>query len=169
MLKYQQRGKIASQPYFAAGEAVSQEENMKAKISFYLAAITALFLLSACSPQKNKIEILNAKMAKGVNEKLLPVEPAINFPFETTKIYCWFQWNNAEINTPIVASWQFVTDNIHILDYTLEIPRKEGFGSVSLTMPEGKNLPPGHYRVDLKKDKKLLKSLNFKVLEKEGA
>jgi len=141
---------------------------MKRKSNLCLFLTTAIFIvsLSACSVQSNKIHILDAKIAKAVNEKLLPMDATKSFPSGTSKVYLWFKWSNAEINTAILASWHYVTDDIHILDYSFNIPRKEGAGSVSLTMPESKILPAGTYRVDLKKGSQTLKSLTFTVLEK---
>jgi hypothetical protein len=58
-----------------------------------------------------------------------------------------------------------VTENIPILDYTFMIPRKNGTGSVSLEMPQGKTLPEGTYHVELLLKTKKLKSLAFKVTQ----
>jgi hypothetical protein len=138
---------------------------MKPKFLSYLFLLTVILIFSSCSSNSPKISLLDVKMAKGVDEKLLPVDIVTTFPAGTSKVFCWFKWNSADIDIPINASWYFVTDNIHILDYSFNIPRKEGSGSVSLTMPEGKDLPPGTYRVDLKKNRRILRSLTFTVLE----
>ncbi|MBN2831485.1 MAG: hypothetical protein JXL82_04345 [Candidatus Omnitrophica bacterium] len=98
----------------------------------------------------------------------MPVGITNMFPAGTTKANCWFQWNNAKPNTSIMASWYYVTDDIRILDYTFDIPRKSGSGGISLAMPVGKELPSGLYRVDLKKDKRVLRSLTFRVREKNS-
>ena len=102
-------------------------------------------------------------MATGVNEKLMPVKVTDVFPEGTRMVFCWFEWENAEVNTPIIAKWYFVTDDIHVIDYTFKIPRKKGAGSVSLSMPEDKLLPSGSYRVDLTVDGHRLESRTFKV------
>ncbi|MFH1441691.1 MAG: hypothetical protein ABIH18_06625 [Candidatus Omnitrophota bacterium] len=121
-------------------------------------------VLFGCSLEKKpKLEITNAKIAAGIDEKLMPVKITDIFPQGTEKVYCWFEWKNAKINTPIAAKWYYVTDNIHILDYTFTIPRKKGTGSVSLSMPEGKTLPAGEYKLDLNKDKFTLKTLTFTI------
>lgn len=109
------------------------------------------------------IEITDAKMAFEVNEKILPVRVTSAFPSDTKTVHCWFQWKNAQTDTKITASWRFTTDDIHIIDYDFVIPRKEGAGSVALSMPETKTLPTGSYRVDLLLDTRKLRSLTFKV------
>lgn len=121
-------------------------------------------LLSACSiPQSSSIRIIDVKIANAVDENLMPIKVTDTFPKGTPKVFCWFQWKDAKVDTEILAKWHYVTDDIRILDYTFKIPRKEGSGSVSLSMPEGKTLPSGSYRIDLTQGKYALKSLNFKV------
>ena len=122
--------------------------------------------LSSCSPQKNaKIELLDAKTAKGIDGMYKPVEETSVFPQGTTTVFCWFSWKNAEKGINITARWKYVTDDIPILRSTFAISRKEGEGGVSLVMPPGKTLPPGVYRVSLEFEKEELKALTFKVLE----
>ncbi len=131
----------------------------------YISFLFIVFLSSCCFLQSEKICITDAKIAAGVDDKLMPVNITNMFPKETSKVSCWFQWKNAKINTPIVAKWHYITDNIHVFDYTFKIPRKEGKGSVALAMPEGKTLPPGEYKFDLTTDNHILKSLHFKIKE----
>lgn len=122
------------------------------------------FLLSACSMlPENTLVITEARMVTAVNEKLMPVEIKDVFPEWTQKVSCWFQWKNAKVNTAITAKWYYITDNIDILNYAFALPRAEGSGSVALSMPDGKKLPSGSYRVDLAASKDILKSLTFKV------
>lgn len=124
--------------------------------------------LAACSPpfspkDSATIRITEIKMARGVDENLMPQTIVDIFPRGTSKVFCWFKWRNAKVNTVILAKWQYVTDDIPVLDNAIVIPRKEGMGSISLAMPEGKTLPSGIYRIDLLLEKKPLKSLSFKV------
>lgn len=122
------------------------------------------FILSACSLQQTAtINITNIKTATGIDEKLMPVGVTSVFPNGTQKVFCWFQWKDTNVGTTVMAQWHFLTDNIHILDYNFTIPRKEGFGSVSLSMPEGKKLPAGQYRIDFNSGKQILKSTTFKI------
>lgn len=123
----------------------------------------ALVLFGCSLEKKPKLKITDAKIAHGIDEKLMPIEITNVFSEGTNKVYCWFEWKNAQVNTPITAKWYYVTDNIHILDYIFSIPRKDGTGSVSLSMPEGKTLPQGEYKLDLNKEKRTLKTLNFTV------
>ena len=131
-----------------------------------LPVLILLFCLSAIyayRAEAAEINITEIKMASAVDENLMPVQPATVFPKGTAKVFCWFKWQGAELNAPIIAKWHFVTDDIHILDYPFAIPRKEGSGGVSLSMPDGKVLPSGDYRVDLALGKKVLRSAKFRV------
>lgn len=134
--------------------------NLK-NISFIL--LTAFILSSCCLSPTTTINITDTKTASGIDEKLMPIGATNVFPEGTQKVFCCFQWKDTEVNTTVIARWYFVTDNIHILDYNFSIPRKQGSGSVSLTMPEGKKLPTGQYRVDLNFGKQTLKSNTFKI------
>jgi len=132
----------------------------KALIPILLAAI---FILPGCSLFNRPITITNAKIVTNVDENLMPVNITDVFAKGTSKVSCWFQWKKAKINTQLLAKWHYVTDDVHILDYNFSIPKKEGMGSVVLSMPEGKTLPSGSYKVGLYLGKRLLRSLNFKV------
>jgi hypothetical protein len=128
-----------------------------------LILLTAFFAVSGCSIFDKEIKITDAKIVTGVDEKLMPVKILDVFPKDTSSVSCWFQWRDAKISAMIVAKWHYVTDDVHILDYNFTIPKKEGMGSVMLSMPEGKVLPSGSYKVELFSGKRLIKSLAFKV------
>jgi hypothetical protein len=119
--------------------------------------------LSSCSFFANPIRIIDAKTAVAVDENIMPIKATDAFPKGVSKVACWLKWDSARINTQVLASWHYVTDDIHILDYSFNIPKKEGTGSLALAMPEGKTLPPGRYRVDLSCNKRILKTINFTV------
>ncbi|MCX5712193.1 MAG: hypothetical protein NTY47_03845, partial [Candidatus Omnitrophica bacterium] len=122
---------------------------MNKKILVGLISVLFLsFVISACSPVSNKINMINARTAVGIDQNLKPIKVQDVFVKGTSQVFCWFQWNNAVVGTTVVARWHYLTDNIHILDYTFVIPRREGSGSISLTMPEGKILPAGLYKVE---------------------
>lgn len=132
----------------------------------YVKIILGVFLLLALGStgcMNRAMTITDAKMASSINEKLLPEKITDVFPSGTQTVFCWFQWKNAEVNTPIRARWHFSTDDIHILDYDFVMPRKNGSGSVSLSMPEGKILPAGSYKVELLIKAKKQVSLTFTV------
>lgn len=134
------------------------------KSKVWLILVFSAILLSSCSVRQNpKIRLLDAKIAAGVDAGYMPVGVTSVFPAGTSKIFCWFSWKDAGKDTKVMAKWHYLTDDIPVLDYTFVIPRKEGSGSVSLSMPEGKTLPAGLYRVTLELDKRPLKSLTFKV------
>jgi hypothetical protein len=57
-----------------------------------------------------------------------------------------------------------VTDDVPIYDYNLNIPKREGIVNVVLSMPEGKNLPSGLYKVYIFSGKKRpTKTLSFEI------
>lgn len=135
-------------------------KNKKILIIFLLFFIVCL---SGCFLYKKNINLIDIKMATGIDAKLMPVNTTLNFSEGTSKVFCWFKWQGAKINTEIVVRWHYLTDDIHIYDYSFKIPRREGTGSVSLAMPQGKIFPPGSYRVDLTSQKHILKSLTFNI------
>jgi hypothetical protein len=137
------------------------------KLKAWHIALAGIFILSACAGKEiGKIHILNAKTSVSVDDKYMPVTATNIFPLKTSKVFLWFSWSSAQKDTKVIARWLYLTDDIPVLDYTFTIPRKEGMGSVSLSMPEGKALPAGIYRVTLDVDNSVLKSLTFKVLDK---
>lgn len=128
--------------------------------ALFFIILSALFVYSI---RDRGIVIADAKIVNAVDENLMPVKIMDIFPKATSKISCWIKWQNAKINTQILAKWHYVTDDIPILDYVFNIPKKDGMGSVTLSMPSGKNLPSGLYRINLVSGKHILKSLTFKV------
>ncbi len=133
------------------------------KYIYIIITAVAMAGFSSCSFIKRDITLIDAKTAVSVDGNLMPVNLLEIFPRGTSKISCWFQWKDAKVNTQIVARWHYVTDDVPILEYNFNIPRKDGSGSVTLTMPEGKTLPPGSYKVSLFLNKRILKSLAFKI------
>ncbi|MDD5120563.1 MAG: hypothetical protein PHR84_04565 [Candidatus Omnitrophica bacterium] len=110
------------------------------------------------------IVIQEAKITTGVDEQLLPIKITNSFPKNTAKVCAWINWRNAKINTQILVKWHYVTDDIPIYNYTLNIPKREGVANVTLTLPEGKHLPDGLYKVDILSGKKhLTKTLTFEI------
>jgi hypothetical protein len=131
------------------------------KIKILIAVLFLTFAVVSCT--RNLLTFTDAKIATSVDEKLMPVQATNVFPAGTKQVFCWFKWKDAIVGTKISARWHFVTDNIHILDYEFTIPRREGTGGISISMPEGKQLPDGMYKVDLMMGTTKLKTLNFKV------
>ena len=132
-------------------------------IRIILVATLLTVSLAACSLLPPKIRLLEAKMATAVDQNLIPVKVTDSFPRDSSKACCWIKWRDARINTQILASWHYLTDDIHILDYSFNIPKKDGSGGIALTMPDGRSLPSGSYKVDLFCGKSLLRSLRFTV------
>ena len=125
--------------------------------------LAAGMLDGCCNLSAGKFALVDAKVAMGIDDKFMPVEVTDSFPANASKVYCWFQWKDAPKDTKILAHWHYVTEDISILDYTFVIPKKNGVGSVSLEMPQGKTLPSGTYRVDLFLKNQKVKSVAFKV------
>ena len=130
-----------------------------------------LFLInnSPALAADNGIQITDIKMAKGVDEKYMPVGPAKSFPNGTAKVFCWFEWKNAEVKNVLTVKWTYVTESIPILDQSIPMPRKSGSGGVALAMPGEKTFPDGEYEVQLLQDKKVLKTLRFEILKKKSS
>ena len=126
--------------------------------------LVASFAISGCQIfYFGKLRIIEIKMAPAISENLMPIKPADSFPSGTSKVFCWFKWANAETNSQVIAKWYYTSENINILNYPLAIPRHDGSGSVLLSMPEGKTLPSGSYRIDLVVNNHILKSREFKI------
>ena len=104
----------------------------------YAAALSLaiIFTLSACSVGGGKIRLTDATIATELDTDLMPVRIMATFPKNTSKVSCWIQWRDARINTQILAKWHYITDDIHILDHKISIPKRDGTGGVTLFMPE---------------------------------
>ncbi len=139
------------------------EEMNRDNIMIVSMLLITAFVVSGCDIGGSAIHLVDAKIATAVDENLMPLKVMDNFPKGTTKVSCWIKWRNTKINTELVASWHYITDDIHVLDYPFIIPKKEGTGSIVLTMPDGKNLPSGEYKVDLILGKRVLKRLVFRI------
>lgn len=124
--------------------------------------LPVLFLYNLNKP--NHIIIRDARIVTGVDKQLMPLKVTNFFPKNTSKVSAWINWRNARINTQILVKWYYVTDDVPIYDYTLNIPKREGIANVVLSMPEGKTLPSGSYKVTILLGKKhLTKPLIFEI------
>jgi hypothetical protein len=109
------------------------------------------------------VKITDAKIATGLNEQLMPIQVTDVFPRDTRQVFCWFSWSDAIPKMEMKVVWNYEIDDIKVLTYDFRVPRKKGSGGISLTLPIGKVLPLGSYRVDIIAQNKVLKSLTFKV------
>ena len=134
------------------------------KFTGLLSVLLVLFSISTAHAEA--ISITDIKMAHDIDGKYLPVNATKSFPSGTAKVFCWFAWKDATVDSQITVRWHYLTDDISILNYNFSIPRKQGSGGVALSMPEGKTLPPGSYQVELFFADKKISSLQFAVLEK---
>ena len=139
----------------------------KRTLSFILLALIFSLFRSPAVAAGGDIQITDIKMAHGIDEKYQPIGTSKDFTGDADKIYCWFEWKNAEAKSPITAKWTYLTEDIPILEYPFSIPRKQGAGGVALDMPQEKTFPAGTYEIQLLQDKKILKSLRFEILEKK--
>ncbi len=113
---------------------------------------------------ESKIKLTEIRTAVGISDKYEPVGPTEVFALGTTKIYCWFKWENAAAAEPLQARWTYLTKKIKIFEYPVAIPKPEGAGGIAMAMPKGRSLPPGKYRVDLlDRTKKSVGSIDFAV------
>jgi hypothetical protein len=113
--------------------------------------------------RQKDIIIKEAKMVTGVDQKMMPLKITNTFPKDTSKVSAWISWKNAKINTQVLFKWHYVTDDVPIYDYNLNIPRRDGVANVVLSMPEGKNLPSGTYKADIFSGRRLIKTLSFEI------
>jgi hypothetical protein len=103
-------------------------------------------------------------MVTGVDKEMAPLKVTNFFPKNTSKVSAWISWRNAKINTQLLVKWYYVTDDVPIYDYNLNIPKRDGIANVVLSMPEGKVLPSGLYKVTILLGKKqLAKPLTFEI------
>ena len=119
--------------------------------------------LAGCSLMEDKVHIIDIKTATSVDSNLAPVQVTETFPEGTTKVFCWFKWKDSPTGTQLTAKWDYVSEKIHVMDYSFSIPRRNGMGGVLLTMPKGKTLPTGSYRITLWDGKQSVKSVPFEV------
>jgi hypothetical protein len=132
----------------------------------FITVTAAVFMscaVSSCDMAGCEIKVVEIRTAQGVDASLMPVNPGEVLPKGTSKVYCWFRWRDAKINIRILAKWHYVTDDIPVFSYEFGIPKKDGAGSVVLSMPEGKTLPSGSYKVDLILGSRILRSLSFRI------
>ena len=72
------------------------------------------------------IVIQEAKMVMGVDKEMMPLKVTNFFPKNTAKVSAWIRWRGAKINTQILVKWYYITDDVPIYDYNLNIPKREG-------------------------------------------
>jgi hypothetical protein len=134
------------------------------KITILILTVAAFAAIPACSVMEApKVRLLDAKMASAVDANFMPVGVTGSFPASTERVTCWIKWKDARVNTEIVAKWHYLTDDVHIVDYPFNIPKREGSGGITINMPGGKKFPAGSYKVDLSLEGRLLKTLEFRV------
>jgi hypothetical protein len=114
--------------------------------------------------ESNAIRIAQMRMAAGIDERYEPVGATEVFAAKTAKVYCWFRWEDAPPDTTLQARWTYLPKKIKIFEYPVSIPRPAGSGGIAMTMPKGRFLPPGAYRIELwDRHHHLVESLQFSV------
>ena len=102
-------------------------------------------------------------MCQSVDANRMPQGITSTFSPDTANVTCRFSWKNAKPNLQLVAKWHYASQNLLILDFPITLTRTSDSGTVSLQMPQGKTLPSGAYRLDLKAEGKVVKSIPFTV------
>lgn len=143
--------------------AILKTKGFKIALAMVAALLIACLIAGYCKREAYKFVLVDAKITPDLDDKFMPVKVTDSFLANTSKVCCWFQWKDAPKDTKIISHWYYVTDDMPVLDYTFIIPRKNGIGSVSLEMPQGKTLPEGVYHVELRLKDKKLKALAFKI------
>jgi hypothetical protein len=114
--------------------------------------------------RQQDIIIREAKIVTGVDKDMRPLKVTNFFPKDTSKVSAWISWQNAKINTQVLVKWHYLTDDVPIYDYNLNIPKKEGIANIALSIPEGKTLPSGSYKVTILLGKRqLTRPLTFEI------
>ncbi len=142
-------------------EKIRFKRNMSVLISILI--LLGIFFINSLNKDKG-IVIQKAKIVTGVAKDMKPLKVTNFFPKNTSKVSAWISWRDAKINTQVLVKWYYITDDIPIYNYSLNIPKKEGIANVVLSMPEEKVLPSGLYKVTISSGKKqLTKPLTFEI------
>lgn len=128
-----------------------------------LAAWTLVLAAPSIGLAESKMKIIDMKTAEGIDEAYMPLNAARTFPAGTSKVFCWFQWENGDTGSQVALHWHYISEKVAILEYPVPVPRREGSGGVSLSMPEGETLPAGTYEVSVRQGGKVLKSERFQI------
>lgn len=157
---------VLSKEHIDTALLIQKKETTRFKRSMIFLVSVFLFCLGLFlfDLYQQNIVIQEAKIITAADQNLLPIKITNVFPKDTSKIGTWIKWKNSKINTQLLVKWHYVTDDVPIYDYILNIPKREGIANVALSLPEGKSLPSGSYKVDILSGKKrLFKTLTFKV------
>jgi len=136
---------------------------LNSRIKYIYFSLICLFFFIGCSLLNSKVHISDIKTTTGINKDFSPTEITSIFPYRSTKIYCWFKWQDSEVGTPITARWTYETDKIEVLNHTFKIPRRNGMGSIALSLPKSNPLPSGTYQVSLLHEKQILRRTSFQI------
>ncbi|MBI3601866.1 MAG: hypothetical protein HY209_03130 [Candidatus Omnitrophica bacterium] len=135
---------------------------IKSGILVFILILLILFIPNIGN--RSNITIQDAKIVADVDKNMLPIKVTNSFPKNTSKVCAWINWKNAKINTQILVKWYYITDDEPIYDYSLNIPKREGIANVALSLPEGKTLPSGLYKVTILSGKReLTRPLKFEI------
>lgn len=142
-----------------------------------LAALTVISLMAvlapACSFSFSTARIAEARMAKGVTEKMEPIDPTSTFETTDGVIHCLVGLDSAPEKTAVKAVWTVVnaqgqSPNEKIGETATEAGGEKNVVDFSYTPPPA-GLPVGEYKVDIYlnsepgKEEKPAKSLTFSV------
>ncbi|MBI2093240.1 MAG: hypothetical protein HYT88_00740 [Candidatus Omnitrophica bacterium] len=134
---------------------------MLAVFPFALASSVCLAIQPAWA-----LEIPELVLCQEVDASRRPIRATDTFAHDTESIYASFVWKDGLPGMALTANWYYETEAFHILSFSVNLTRIADRGVVSLHMPKGTPFPEGVYRLDLEKEKTVLKSQKFSVLSK---
>ena len=83
---------------------------MLKKLYPVLILLSCFYAISVYKAEAADINITDIKMAAAVDENLMAIQPMDAFPKATLKVFCWFKWQDAKLNTQITARWHYITE-----------------------------------------------------------
>lgn len=115
-----------------------------------LALLVSVALLAESAPAATtaKFEIRRVAACREVVEGR-PVGPTQAFRATDRTVFVWFQGDTARADTDVRTEWY--VNGIHEVQasHTIRVTAGHDTGVFSLQLPDGAQLPPGSYRVDL--------------------
>ena len=127
----------------------------------FLVGLFLVILIGGSGCVATTLKITDIKMARGVDEKGLPVGVTIVFPPDSEAIYSWFSYKFAPPNTILKGSWYY--EGKLIADSVVELKESSDIGFFRIRRTTEKLLATGNYRVDISIGNKVLESASFSI------
>ena len=124
------------------------------RITGLAAVLSAVAVIAtACNLSFSTARIADAKMAKGVSEKMEPIEPTNTFETTDGVVHCLVVLGNAPENTKVKAVWTVVNAQGQKPNDKIGETAVEGGGAKNVVdftyTPPPAGLPVGEYKVDI--------------------